>query len=234
MKKIGTLKPGTIFTYAKEKFVVLEQMGDGVFCLQAQSHKSVPFAKGESEAPNNYVESFLRAEIEEVWLLELMENGAKPEDLEVFDVDLRETDGSSGYGTMTALAAPLTLWQYGKYKDIIPFNEEDWWWLVTPWRTRWLRSPLTSSTSNVWYVFSDGYCSAYDAYGSFGVRPALKLNSNLSVSVEGEEDRDCENGTVNALAGFSTLALIDELRRRYTEATVACDSVQEERNEQGS
>lgn len=53
---------------------------------------------------------------------------------------------------------------------------------ATDW---WLRSPLTSYTSLVWGVDSDG---DYDSWGynrTYGVRPALVLDSSLSVSDDG-------------------------------------------------
>ena len=37
MKRLGNLKPGTIFNYAKEKFAVLGPRNEGVLCLLAQS-----------------------------------------------------------------------------------------------------------------------------------------------------------------------------------------------------
>ena len=48
----------------------------------------------------------------------------------------------------------------------------------------WLRSPLTNNASSVWYVYSSGgylwHCN-----GTYGVRPALVLDSLLSVSDDG-------------------------------------------------
>ena len=49
----------------------------------------------------------------------------------------------------------------------------------------WLRSPNTNLTSNVWGVFTDGYCSSYGASDSHGIRPALILPSTLLVSDDG-------------------------------------------------
>lgn len=49
----------------------------------------------------------------------------------------------------------------------------------------WLRSPLTSSTNYVWVVVSGGdYDDRYYNY-TYGVRPALVLDSSLSVSDDG-------------------------------------------------
>lgn len=159
MKKIGTLAPGTVFAYAKKQFVVMEVMDDGVFCILAQSEMSVPFHNMDDAPRNNYVKSSLRNTIEGPWLKELLANGGSLDDMVPFDVDLRPTDQSEGYGTLkNVLAAPLTLWQYGKYKDIIPLNEDDWWWLVTPWACPWLRSPYANGTNFAWIVYSGGSC----------------------------------------------------------------------------
>ena len=99
---------------------------------------------------------------------------------------MSETDGSDGYGVLqNVLAAPLTLWDYGKYKGVIPNNEDGAWWLATPlWAPR---SPGTAYSGRVWYVDSDGDCSDWD-YVTYGVRPAIVLNSSLLVSYEGEEE----------------------------------------------
>lgn len=49
----------------------------------------------------------------------------------------------------------------------------------------WLRSPSTYSTSGVWGVGSDGSCGGWYYGNSYGVRPALVLDSSLSVSDDG-------------------------------------------------
>lgn len=49
----------------------------------------------------------------------------------------------------------------------------------------WLRSPNTSSTRNVWDVISDGDYSNWSYDSTCGVRPALVLDSSLSVSDDG-------------------------------------------------
>ena len=53
---------------------------------------------------------------------------------------------------------------------------------ATSW---WLRSPYTSSTNYVWYVYSDGQCSGNNANFTYGVRPALVLPTDLLVSDDG-------------------------------------------------
>lgn len=49
----------------------------------------------------------------------------------------------------------------------------------------WLRSPNTHSTDYVWGVYSNGDCDYWDCLSTFGVRPALVLDSSLSVSDDG-------------------------------------------------
>ena len=187
MKRLGNLKPGTIFNYAKEKFAVLGPRNDGVLCLLAQSKHDAAFYDGDEKPYNDYRKSKLRAEIEVRFMNKLIENGAKREDMVAYDLDLSETDGSDGYGVLqNVLAAPLTLWDYGKYKGVIPNNEDGAWWLATPlWAPR---SPDANDSYGVWDVYSDGDYDDYWYYYTHGVRPAIVLNSSLLVSYEGEEE----------------------------------------------
>ena len=49
----------------------------------------------------------------------------------------------------------------------------------------WLRSPNTGDTNYVWYVISSGDYRGWGCNYSYGVRPALVLDSSLSVSDDG-------------------------------------------------
>lgn len=49
----------------------------------------------------------------------------------------------------------------------------------------WLRSPITNYTNYVWGVLSSGNCGSWDCGDTYGVRPALVLDSSLSVSDDG-------------------------------------------------
>ena len=156
MKKLAKLSPGRIFNFAGEKFVVMEQRDGAAFVLLAQSKESCPFNdKDNVENRNDYTCSTLKERIDK-WVEALPRTSAEAAAILPFEVDLSCTDRSNGYGTITVKAAPLTLWQYGQFKELIPLNEDDWYWLVTPWACRWLRSPGTFNTSSVWYVLSNG------------------------------------------------------------------------------
>ena len=145
MKKLATLSPGSIFNFAGERFVVMEQRDGAAFVLLAQSKESCPFNdKDDAENRNDYTCSTLKERIDK-WVEALPRTSAEDAAILPFEVDLSCTDRSKSYGTITVKAAPLTLWQYGQFKELIPLNEDDWYWLVTPWACRWLRSPYTSA-----------------------------------------------------------------------------------------
>ena len=104
-------------------------------------------------------------------------------------------------------------------------NEDDWYWLVTPGACRWLRSPNTNNSNSVWFVYSDGNYSSRSASNSYGIRPALLLNSDLLVSTDDEVEEDCcgECGCCGgkglpSLDGISTATLLEEIQRRAMRA----------------
>lgn len=141
MKKLAKLSPGRIFNFAGEKFVVMEQRDGSTFVLLAQSKESCPFNdKDDAENRNDYTRSTLKERIDK-WVEALPRTSEEAAAILPFEVDLSCTDRSNSYGTITVKAAPLTLWQYGQFKELIPLNEDDWYWLVTPWACRWLRPP---------------------------------------------------------------------------------------------
>ena len=163
MKKLATLSPGRIFNFAGEQFVVLEQRDGAAFVLLAQSKESCPFNdKDDAENRNYYTCSTLKERIDK-WVEALPRTSEEAAAILPFEVDLSCTDRSKSYGTITVKAAPLTLWQYGQFKELIPLNEDDWHWLVTPWQCRWLRSPYSHNTNRVWSVSYSGDCSGISA-----------------------------------------------------------------------
>ena len=224
MKKLAKLSPGRIFNFAGEKFVVMEQRDGAAFVLLAQSKESCPFNdKDDAENRNDYTRSTLKERIDK-WVEALPRTSEEAAAILPFEVDLSCTDRSKSYGTITVKAAPLTLWQYGQFKELIPLNEDDWYWLVTPWACRWLRSPNSNYTNYVWYVYSNGNYY-YNASNSYGIRPALLLNSDLLVSLDDEVEDDCcgecdccGGKGLPSLDGISTATLLEEIQRRAMRA----------------
>ena len=225
MKKLAKLSPGSIFNFAGEKFVVMEQRDGAAFVLLAQSKESCPFNdKDDAENRNDYTHSTLKERIDK-WVEALPRTSEEDAAILPFEVDLSCTDRSKSYGTITVKAAPLTLWQYGQFKELIPLNEDDWYWLVTPWACRWLRSPNTGNTGIVWSVYTNGSCSRSYASNSYGIRPALLLNSDLLVSLDDEVEDDCcgecdccGGKGLPSLDGISTATLLEEIQRRAMRA----------------
>lgn len=225
MKKLAKLSPGRIFNFAGEKFVVMEQRDGAAFVLLAQSKESCPFNdKDDAENRNDYTRSTLKERIDK-WVEALPRTSEEAAAILPFEVDLSCTDRSKSYGTITVKAAPLTLWQYGQFKELIPLNEDDWYWLVTPWACRWLRSPSANFAYYVWRVYSDGSCSSSGASDSDGIRPALLLNSDLLVSLDDEVEGDCcgecdccGGKGLPSLDGISTATLLEEIQRRAMRA----------------
>lgn len=223
-KALKNLAPGDIFTFAGERFVVLEHLEDGTFVLTEGSIGDSPFQEKDTDTRNDYSKSTVKDKVDK-FVAELPRNSAEAAAILPFELDLRPTDQSNGYGTIEVRAALLTLWQYGKYKEIIPLLD-DWWWLATPLWTRWLRSPYTNDASNAWLVLSNGDYNYSNCADTYGVRPALKLDSELSVSVGGDDDcdMDCENcgcedcgcSPRNDLSWISDEALLREVRRRLS------------------
>ena len=223
MKKLATLSPGQIFNFAGEQFVVMEQRDGAAFVLLAQSNESCPFNdKDNAENRNDYTCSTLKERIDK-WVEALPRTSEEAAAILPFEVDLSCTDRSKSYGTITVKAAPLTLWQYGQFKELIPLNEDDWYWLVTPWACRWLRSPNTGNTGIVWSVYTNGSCSRSYASNSYGIRPALLLNSDLLVSLDDEVEKEscdegdtCTCGKTVDLSGVCTKDLMAEIYRRLS------------------
>lgn len=225
MKKLAKLSPGRIFKFAGEKFVVMEQRDGAAFVLLAQSKESCPFNdKDNVENRNDYTCSTLKERIDK-WVEALPRTSEEAAAILPFEVDLSCTDRSNGYGTITVKAAPLTLWQYGQFKELIPLNEDDWYWLVTPWACRWLRSPGTGGAVSVRGVYSSGNYGNRSASSSIGIRPALLLNSDFLVSLDDEVEDDCcgecdccGGKGLPSLDGISTATLLEEIQRRAMRA----------------
>lgn len=212
MKQVDKLSPGEIFTYAKEKFVVLGPKDGGVHILRAQSGEDrCAFYEGNEAPYNHYGKSTLREHIEQDFLQDLFENGASSNDWIPFDLDLSDTDGSNGCGILEdVFAAPLTLKEWGMYKNIIPNNESSFW-LATPY---W--------TSRVCYVTSEGNYNDWHCRTKYGVRPRMILKPSVLVFVEDEnkdENKD-ENEGID-LTKVSNKALIDEFTRRFNKGTIS-------------
>lgn len=183
---IENLNVGTEIEYCGKVFTVLEKGKEGALCfLQKSFMLDSFFKKEEIDSVNNYKYSNLMLRCESDFVGDLVANGADMNDFIPFKVDLSATDGSNEYGYATAIAAPLTLEQYGKYKTYIPFDS-DWWYTVTPESTPWERNRSVLMCSRVWIIGPHGSYSIGHCRNKYGVRPAIKLRNDTKVEV-------CEN-----------------------------------------
>ena len=71
----------------------------------------------------------------------------------------------------------------------------------------WLRSQYTSVASYVWYVYSNGNCSYFNASDSSGIRPALILPSTLVID---------ENGVISEKTGNALVKIPQALPSTYS------------------
>lgn len=106
-------------------------------------------------------------------------------------IDLTSNDGLKDYGNVKAKVGLLTEEEYRQHRDILPpLGDEGWWWLATPYSTERAGYP-----SLVRYVHSDGTLDDIDgdaSFGDSGVRPALYLKSDISVSLDGDDESTIE------------------------------------------
>lgn len=104
-------------------------------------------------------------------------------------IDLTSNDGLKDYGNVKAKVGLLTEEEYRQHRDILPpLGDEGWWWLATPYSTERAGYP-----SLVRIVFSGGSLRNRNAFlGHSGVRPALYLKSDISVSLDGDDESTIE------------------------------------------
>ena len=104
-------------------------------------------------------------------------------------IDLTSNDGLKDYGNVKAKVGLLTEEEYRQHRDILPpLGDDGWWWLATPYSTERAGYP-----SLVRYVYSGGALGGVSAYiGYGGVRPALYLKSDISVSLDGDDESTIE------------------------------------------
>ena len=106
-------------------------------------------------------------------------------------IDLTSNDGLKDYGNVKTKVGLLTEEEYRQHRDILPpLGGEGWWWLATPYSTERAGYP-----SLVRRVCSDGPLYNNFAYvGDNGVRPALYLKSDISVSLDSNDGSPVEVG----------------------------------------
>ena len=209
-RMLKEIAPGGVFHAFGHDYVVLDHNfasadGEiGVFCLDCGDVKTSRFNPLDAEEPNNYVDSELR-DTSSKYASQLYRGGLDPKNALTFSVSLNELDGSYGYGSIQAEVAPLTLWQFGRYKHLLPKSVfECPFWLATPW-TRSLGTYYSSNACGVW---TDGTAYRGSVDVTYGCRPALLFRPETLVSCDGEGSNH------SALSEIPTVDLLKEISRR--------------------
>ena len=208
--KITDVPVGKSIEVFEKKFTILDHTDKGVLVLSESIETEMPFRNKckAHVAPNDFRDSDIYQYLNGEYLDKLMNSTEDADAILDMEIDLKCTLGQREYGTLKTKAGLLTLDQYGKYFDIIP-KVDDCWWLATPLGTP-LRSPSADNASRVWYVRTNGDYN-YNYYGcSYGVRPALILDSSLSVSCD-----DIPDDNTTQLSNFSDEDLLEEIARRF-------------------
>lgn len=209
-RMLKEIAPGGVFHAFGHDYMVLDHnftsvAGEiGIFCLDCGDVETSRFNTLDVDEPNNYVDSELRDASSE-YSSQLYRDGLDPKNALTFSVSLNELDGSYGYGSIQAEVAPLTLWQFGRYKHLLPKNVfERPFWLVTPWT----RSPGTGGSGSACSVWSDGTAYGNGVDGTGGCRPALLFRPETLVSCDGE------GADPSALSEIPADDLLKEISRR--------------------
>lgn len=201
MKKYAVLhEPGDIVTLAGTEFVVLDvehrgTLPDSLFILAKNTVGSSNFGRF-----NDYEDSDLRMAVEE-WLKGMEKNGLDLDRIIPREIDLTTLDGCTLYGKLNVNAAPLTLDEARRYASRIP-NADSWYWLATGWS-----GPSKSDGDLALYVLSNGDWHDYYCSSSYGIRPALKIPSDLLLDSADKPD----------LSEVPTDTLLEEIRRRVVD-----------------
>lgn len=180
-KSLKTAARGTVFPYAGEKWVVLEHEASGrTLCLRLDLIPDKPF---DENSRNNFAISSSKEWMNGPYLDNLIDAVKGPHAFLTTELDLTADDGLKDYGTCTVTIFSLTVDQYRRNRDVIP-NADDWWWLSTAYSTE-----ANGYEHSARYVYSGGALDWYFACdGDGGLRPACYLDSDLLVSVDGDED----------------------------------------------
>lgn len=175
---------GETFTAFGEEFIVLDHIDGGVLSIRKSIWKNTPFdARGTDDLRTASVGKELEA-----YINTLKDAGARLGDIQPMVIDLKAADGTREYGYYRTMIGLLTLEQYGKYKDIIPLAG-CWWWLATPWETRWPCPPYMGVSATAWFVYTNGSTGCSGCTNTGGVRPVLNFTSCILVvwNEDGEE-----------------------------------------------
>lgn len=181
MKKIALKNAarGTAFDYAGQSWILLENDDGRALCLSKDIIETRAFDEGNC---NNFAVASSKEYLNGAYLDNLLEDVNGPNAFLTTELDLTTDDGLKDYGTCTVTIFSLTVDQYRRNRDVIP-NADDWWWLSTAYSAA--SNGYEHSARLVGDVGALYWHLAY--YGLYGLRPACYLDSDLLISMDGDE-----------------------------------------------
>lgn len=211
--KIKDLAPGAFFDIGPVKVKVMEHFADGKTLLTATEQignrpftvRPFTYKRQDPEPnPNDFRFSTLKDDLNTDFLAAVAAGGVIPVD-RILDAawDLTASDGVNRYGYVTCKVAMLPEALVRKYYDAGLLEIDDWEWTITP------------NAGNAYYarsVNTDGSLdNSYALIGSYGVRPAFFVDSEICLSLE-QDEVDLSNQAL--LGEFTSKELVTEVLRR--------------------
>lgn len=168
-ERLTGLKVGDYFEVAGTKWRILDIKPCGYVCLSDALEERKIFDSETNNWKLSSLREYLNNDFYKKIADEIMEKNILP-----FGRDLLSLDGQTEYGNCTDYVSLLSIDDYRLYRKLIP-NNEQWWWLLTPWST-----PCNGYETQVSVVSPSGYVGNYCCYFNFGgVRPLCIFSPNL-------------------------------------------------------
>lgn len=211
--RIKDLAPGVCFNAGPVVLKVMEHFTDGRTLLTAtepignRPFTVRPFTYNRQDPepnPNDFRSSTLKDDLNDDFL-EALDAAGVIRAHQIVDASwgLSDHDGTNRYGYVTCKVAMLPEPLVRKYYDAGLLEIDDWEWTITPY---------AGNAYSVRIVHSDGSLSSDSAYGgTYGVRPALFVDSEICLSLEPDEV-DLSDSAM--LRDFTSKQLVEEVLRR--------------------
>lgn len=167
-ERLTGLKVGDYFEVAGTKWRILDIKPCGYVCLSDALEERKIFDSETNNWKLSSLREYLNNDFYKKIADEIMEKNILP-----FGRDLLSLDGQTEYGNCTDYVSLLSIDDYRLYRKLIP-NNEQWWWLLTPWST-----PCNGYETQVSVVSPSGGVSFDDCNFIYGVRPLCIFSPNL-------------------------------------------------------
>lgn len=167
-ERLTGLKVGDYFEVAGTKWRILDIKPCGYVCLSDALEERKIFDSETNNWKLSSLREYLNNDFYKKIADEIMEKNILP-----FGRDLLSLDGQTEYGNCTDYVSLLSIDDYRLYRKLIP-NNEQWWWLLTPWST-----PCNGYETQVSVVSPSGCIYNDFCYCGIGVRPLCIFSPNL-------------------------------------------------------